>query len=272
MNKKLTAKDLVIGEKYVPHSKMNGDEDLQNHSAVWKLAQRKNQPFLYYTGIYNGNEFTFNDVYEGKVDGDFFLPEDMTPYVELSKFKKGDVVKVLSSGSSVNKVGDVGVITEYYNDGDFRVKVKGRPDYGNWMKGDQVELVKEDQSKSFEVEESFILAAHKAACSEWKLKIESKFPDAFAQKMENIIKSVNGGVLKDSYGKVISVGNEYICVPLPNANTSWTFAAFDWVKQFCEKYPDSYPVHNVLDRREDLKEFIESEERKDNRYIVICYK
>ena len=116
MNKKLTAKDLVIGEKYVPHSKMNGDDELEL-STAWKQAQRKNQPFLYYTGIYGGKKFTFNDVYEGKVDGDFFLPEDMTPYVELPKFKKGDVVKVLSSGNSVNKVGDVGVITEYVDDG-----------------------------------------------------------------------------------------------------------------------------------------------------------
>jgi len=39
----------------------------------------------------------------------------------------------------------------------------------------------------------------------------------------------------------------YVRVSLPNCNNTWTFAAFDWVKAFCERFNgvdrSVYPVH-----------------------------
>jgi len=32
----------------------------------------------------------------------------------------------------------------------------------------------------------------------------------------------------------------YVQVPLPNCNNGWTFAAFDWVKTFCEHFSKKY--------------------------------
>lgn len=53
-----------------------------------------------------------------------------------------------------------------------------------------------------------------------------------------------------AYFVKVRSGN-YVKVPLPNANDHWTFAAFDWVKKFCEHFKGihySYPEHrNSLD-------------------------
>jgi hypothetical protein len=61
----------------------------------------------------------------------------------------------------------------------------------------------------FEVDTAFIKAAHKSACTEWKAKIEKKFPEAFKPKDEYY----NFGVGKtthlssSSYHLPIFVGN-----------------------------------------------------------------
>ena len=34
-----------------------------------------------------------------------------------------------------------------------------------------------------------------------------------------------------------------IKIPNPSANKEWTFANWDWVKSFCERHPEAYPVH-----------------------------
>ena len=43
-------------------------------------------------------------------------------------------------------------------------------------------------------------------------------------------------------------GHNYDRVPLPNCNDLWTFAAFDWVKAFCEHFKGTYscwPHHSI---------------------------
>lgn len=59
-----------------------------------------------------------------------------------------------------------------------------------------------NKPKTFEVEEDFIKAAHKAACSEWKTKIEAKFPDAFPKEVTYKI--------GDRFKKINSDPDEYI--------------------------------------------------------------
>ncbi len=37
----------------------------------------------------------------------------------------------------------------------------------------------------------------------------------------------------------------FINLPLPNCNTEWTFAVWEWAKTFCEKHPAFFPNHTV---------------------------
>ena len=73
---------LIIGNKYVPHSKKGfytGNKGL-NSSSIWKEAKAKNQPYLYYNGL-NEEEHVFG--IDTEYDGDYFLESDVTPYVEF---------------------------------------------------------------------------------------------------------------------------------------------------------------------------------------------
>lgn len=47
------------------------------------------------------------------------------------------------------------------------------------------------------------------------------------------------------HGEEIEIDNkrQNILLPLPKANTEWTLEIFEWVKNFCIKYPKTYPVH-----------------------------
>jgi len=59
----------------------------------------------------------------------------------MTEFKVGDKVRLISNNSdSLNKVGDVGIITELTNI-DCRVEVEGGFDYANWSPFDALELV-----------------------------------------------------------------------------------------------------------------------------------
>lgn len=81
--KTLYANDLVIGAKYVPHTKTTSAYSELSKSVVWERARKKNQPYIYYVGVDKGwnNEkvYVFNDT-DNNVDGDFFCPSDVTPY------------------------------------------------------------------------------------------------------------------------------------------------------------------------------------------------
>lgn len=77
--KQLTEKDLVIGKKYVPHSKSVG---VMLEYSVWRQAKSMSQPYIYYKGLYNETEHTFDFEDNGEPSGDFFLPSDVTEYIE----------------------------------------------------------------------------------------------------------------------------------------------------------------------------------------------
>jgi hypothetical protein len=64
----------------------------------------------------------------------------------MTEFKVGDKVRLISNNSdSINRVGDVGIITEL-TEIDCRVVVNGGFDYANWSPFDALELVEiEDQ-------------------------------------------------------------------------------------------------------------------------------
>ena len=78
------------------------------------------------------------------------------------------------------------------------------------------------ESKTFEIEEDFIKAAHRAACSEWKTKIEAKFPDAFPKevtyKMGDKFKRVGGFFDGDEYILARANNSELVLISLNNGN------------------------------------------------------
>lgn len=90
------------------------------------------------------------------------------------------------------------------------------------------------------VENEFILAMHKAACSGWKSKIETKFPDLFKKSAIEIAIELVGSTC---YNYPVIHDGMYVKVPLPNANSEWSLNAFEYVKEFVKVYPGSYPVH-----------------------------
>ena len=81
--KPLTAADLIIGNKYVPHTKsvFASLEDCHH----WLYAKEINQQYLYYRGM-TGNYHCFSC--SNDANGDFFLPSDVTPYVEVEGKKQ----------------------------------------------------------------------------------------------------------------------------------------------------------------------------------------
>jgi ATP-dependent exoDNAse (exonuclease V) alpha subunit len=62
-----------------------------------------------------------------------------------SIIKIGDKVKLIKLiAYSVNKQGDIGIITEIdTNDGTFRVSVEGRDNRGNWQNRDEFILIED---------------------------------------------------------------------------------------------------------------------------------
>jgi len=55
------------------------------------------------------------------------------------QFKVGQKVRVLDARQSILNKGDVGFITEAGGDNSYRVDVKGRRNYANWIGGDDME-------------------------------------------------------------------------------------------------------------------------------------
>lgn len=53
----------------------------------------------------------------------------------------------------------------------------------------------------------------------------------------------NFGVRSRPISATMYGGEKYVAIPLPEANSSWTFSAWEWAKTFCEKYKGSYPTH-----------------------------
>jgi len=107
----MKAKDLVIGNKYVPIAKtVNSATGSRDESAEWNSAKQANQPYLYYTGVHL-------DIFDCKYYhcfsstaprvnikgyGDYFMPKDVVLYVESSNghvYKRGDRAVIIGDNS-----------------------------------------------------------------------------------------------------------------------------------------------------------------------------
>lgn len=89
--KTLTEQDLIIGGKYVPHSKSVGCE--LEHSNEWNKNGGKEQGFLYYKGENEVGDFKFGVEFQYDYRADFFLPSDVTPYIEPVQPSADDILE-----------------------------------------------------------------------------------------------------------------------------------------------------------------------------------
>ena len=123
--KRLTAKDLIIGGKYVPHSKSWYEDETLEDSVAWRKAQAKGQPYLYYVGVDEdwGHSptpmFWHEYIEDDKDSGDYFLPSDVTPYIEPNtEAKQYEAPATLfeSNERLINKDGTCPVTGEHCDD------------------------------------------------------------------------------------------------------------------------------------------------------------
>lgn len=78
-------------------------------------------------------------------------------------------------------------------------------------------------------------------CSQAKETLKTLFPEVFENNGfgRQIINEFGSTMV----GCEIKLKDSCVVVPLPMANTTWTFKAYDYVKKVIEKYPRCYPEH-----------------------------
>jgi hypothetical protein len=92
-----------------------------------------------------------------------------------------------------------------------------------------------------------ITGLYDIACDKWKPIIKNNHPECFPvtkSAIELAVENIGKPNFSSCEISIKAINHtDYIRVSLPNANTQWTFAAFEWVMKFCKQYPDCYPVH-----------------------------
>ena len=87
----------------------------------------------------------------------------------MTKFKVGDKVKITGNNTlSVNKIGDIGVVTECDTYGLWRVEVVDRGCSGNWTEESDMEIYEE-----FEYEDQWYLNDGKVEIPDGADKLEN---------------------------------------------------------------------------------------------------
>jgi len=81
--------DITVGMKVIPHSKTTTNYGGLNWSTNWKRAKEINQPYLFVSGIQTDKIILSNENRKDNV-GDYFLPEDLEPYIESNTNQEND--------------------------------------------------------------------------------------------------------------------------------------------------------------------------------------
>jgi hypothetical protein len=228
----------------------------------------------------------YKETYKFKNENKINVMSTNKKFIKLfnKKFKVGDTVIGNSKANDKYEVtveNWLGAIININSDG--YIQIKGTNGGQFWVDPICFDLVpKRNKAQEasikehYEVDVPFIKAAHSAACSEWKKKLEAKFPGVFPKltPIELALKKFGRDTVSDGFKKVIVYDN-YIFIPLPNANNAWTMSAFEFAKEFIKQNPNSYIVHNAVSPFESLKKsdkFDESSNEKElYNYLVINF-
>jgi len=116
----------------------------------------------------------------------------------MALLKVGDKVRIIENTSNGFRKGTQNLVIVNVDKGDTRIPYNVQnPRTGDtmWHKQSDVALMEKKptvcfkptpaaktKKTGFTVDEKFIKEAHGAACSEWKQKLEKKFPEVFASK------------------------------------------------------------------------------------------
>lgn len=170
------------------------------------------------------------------------------------KFKVGDKVKAIvdrPNGAHIKKDEVVTIVELYPNRTSYRVVCC---DGIRWsVNQDLLELAEVPKTNEYTVSGEFIKEAHKAACSEWKRKLEAKFPDVFRKPtlkalVEEYGKEIDFVVSREKLKPEFESGSNQLSVELPHDNYKWSKAVYEWSFGFCEfcrgKDINAYPVHS----------------------------
>jgi len=74
---KLKIEHIILGMKIIPHSKSVGSHF---DSSCWRMVKENKDPYLYVIRI-DGNTIVLDETKDAEL-GDYFLPEDLEPYIE----------------------------------------------------------------------------------------------------------------------------------------------------------------------------------------------
>jgi hypothetical protein len=96
-----------------------------------------------------------------------------------------------------------------------------------------------------------IIELHNIACDTWKDIIKLNHPNCFPTAKTAIELAVEKAGKPDYSSCGVKIQGNLILVDLPNTNTMWSFAAFEWVMKFCKENPSSYPVHRLEHNNSD---------------------
>lgn len=102
-----------------------------------------------------------------------------------NKFKKGDRVRISKDSEyydrsqQSNPSNCIGTVTKCDADGYFTTEVKWDNGEYNSYRDYDLDLVSEASTAELTVDKEFVMQAYKSACSDWKKKIEQKFPELF---------------------------------------------------------------------------------------------
>ncbi len=104
-----------------------------------------------------------------------------------------------------------------------------------------------------EVSKEFVLSAHRAACPDWKAKIEVEFPELFPTIKDSIKELPSYAMfVRESYSeKSFKFDGGRISIQLPKDNPTWSLAAYALAIDICREFGYG-PVHGRYIAESDL--------------------
>jgi hypothetical protein len=161
-----------------------------------------------------------------------------------TKFKVGDKVIGNQRANNTYSITQEGYIAKVIDTREYcgvpQIHIEQNSSADFWVDEDCFDLYSKSKTNEeiteVTVDVEFVKQAHAEACSDWKQKIEKKFPDLFESPAGKALKEFGKEYVCDPKYKIL-VFEDHLFVPLPNqfANNEWTFEAFEFAKDFIKK-------------------------------------